>query len=305
MQSANASCIVLAGFQLLLAHRHLYFLLMSSAFLLILGSNFTVLFLIWRHRLFLQPMYVFIAALLVNSVLFSWAIYPKLLLDFLSAAQTVSYSGCLLQFLLFYCLSGSEFFLLSAMAFDRYASICRPLHYDAIMRRSRVKLLLAAAWLLPVCQTSVPVLLSADMKLCRHSLRGILCNNALYGLHCASSGVLRGFGVAALVNMALIPLLFILFTYGRILLASYRSSRSVRTKAAQTCSPHLLVLLSFTCLCAYDIISARLASALPWAAHVLMTLQAVLYHPLLNPLIYGLKLRQISGLLRGLLCRGR
>ncbi|XP_023268327.1 olfactory receptor 11H2-like [Seriola lalandi dorsalis] len=290
----NVTYIILSGHVEVQKYRYLYFLIMFTVYILIICCNFTIVCLIWIHRNLHEPMYIFIAALLINSVLFSTNIYPKLLIDFLSEKQIISYSACLFQFFLFYSLGGSEFLLLSAMAYDRYVSICKPLQYPTIMRKTTVGIFLGLAWLVPACQIAVPAILSADMKLCSLFLNGIVCNNSIYNLYCVSSTTRSIFGVVALTNIALFPLLFILFTYTRILIISYRSCKTVRKKAAQTCLPHLLVLFSFSCLCAYDVIIVRLGSEFKKTARLIMTLQVILYHPLFNPIIYGLKMKEIS-----------
>ncbi|XP_039673237.1 olfactory receptor 2T27-like [Perca fluviatilis] len=186
-------------------------------------------------------MYIFIAALLIKAVLFSTAIYPKLLIDFLSEKQIISYSACLFQWFIYYTLASSEFFLLSVMAYDRYVSICKPLQYPTIMRKTTVYIFLILSWILPACQVSVVILLSVNEKLCYFILKGIICNSTVQKLHCVSSRVVNIYGWIVLVIAVPLPVLFILFTYTRILIITYQSSREVRRKAAQTCLPHLLV----------------------------------------------------------------
>ncbi|XP_018529678.1 olfactory receptor 6N2-like [Lates calcarifer] len=300
----NVTYLTFGGHLEVNKYRYLYFLITFTSYILIICFNFTIVCLICIHKNLHEPMYIFIAALLLNSVVFSSAMYPKLLIDFLSEKQIISYSACLFQFFLFYSLSGAEFLLLAAMAYDRYVSICKPLQYPTIMRKTTVSILLGVAWLLPACQIAVPVILSADMKICNFIVRGIFCNNSIYNLHCVSSRARSVFGVVALIITALCPFLFILFTYTSILIISYQRL-NIRKKAAQTCLPHLLVLISFSCLCAYDVIIVRLGSDFPKTARFIMTLQAVLYHPLFNPIIYGLKMKEISKHLKRLFCQVR
>uniref|UniRef100_A0A3Q1IL41 Olfactory receptor n=1 Tax=Anabas testudineus TaxID=64144 RepID=A0A3Q1IL41_ANATE len=277
----NVTYITLGGLVDMDTYKYLYFSIMFTAYILIIWFNFTIICLIWIHRNLHEPMYIFIAALLFNSVLFSTNIYPKLL-------------TCLFQFFNIYSLGGSEFLLLTAMSYDRYVSICKPLQYPTIMRRRTVSIILVLAWLVPACEIAVTTILSAETKLCNLTLNGIFCNNAIYSLHCENSKVQSLFGVVAVIITAMFPVLFILFTYTRILIISYRSSRNVRRKAAQTCLPHLLVLISFSCLCAFDVTIVRLGSDIPKTVHLIITLQTILYHPLFNPIIYGLKMKEIS-----------
>ncbi|XP_067372981.1 olfactory receptor 11G2-like [Channa argus] len=283
-------------------YRYVYFVILVTVYILIICSNSTIVCLIWIHKNLHEPMYIFIAALLLNSVLFSTNIYPKLLKDILSEKQIISYSACLLQFFIFYFSASSEFLLLAAMSYDRYVSICKPLQYPTIMTKTRVSILLVLTWFVSACHIAVPAILSAQSKLCNFTMKGIFCNNAIYELLCVHSRVITIYGVVALLDLALLPVLFIIYTYTKILLIVYRSSREVRKKAAETCLPHLLVLFSFCCLCAYDISIARVESNLSKTVRLLMTLQTILYHPLFNPLIYGLKMKLISKHLKRLFC---
>ncbi|XP_019207944.2 olfactory receptor 2AT4-like [Oreochromis niloticus] len=246
-------------------------------------------------------MYIFIAALLLNSVLYSTTVYPKLLIDFLSEKQVTTYSACLFQFFMFYTLVCSEFLLLAAMAYDRYVAICKPLEYQTIMRKTTVSIFLVVAWLVPACHVAVLAIASAEAKLCDSNIKGIFCNNAVYTLQCERSRLITIFGVVALVDLSILPMLFIVFTYTKLFIVSHRSCKEIRKKAAETCLPHLLVLISYSAFFVYDVSIARVKSDFPKTTRIIMTLQIMLYQPLLNPFIYGLKMKEISKHLNKLL----
>ncbi|XP_034741868.1 olfactory receptor 10J4-like [Etheostoma cragini] len=289
----NVTYITFDGHVEVQKYRYLYFLIIFTAYILVICSNSTIVCIIVINKSLHEPMYIFIAALLINSVLFSNAIYPKLLIDFLSEQQIISYSACLFQWFIYYTLGGSEYFLLSVMAYDRYVSICQPLQYHTIMRKTTVNILLILAWLLPACQFSVGPLLIANKKLCYFILEGIICNSTINKLHCVPSTVQNIYGLILFVGSVPLPVLFILFTYTRIFIVTYQSSREVRRKAAQTCLPHLLVLINFSCLMSYDVLLARLETDFPKTVRLIMSLQLVIYHPLFNPIIYGIKMKEI------------
>nr|XP_020444237.1 olfactory receptor 6N2-like [Monopterus albus] len=302
-EELNVTYLIFGGHVELNTYRYLCFVVVLVVYILIFCSNSTIVYLIWKHQDLHEPMYIFIAALLLNSILFTTNIYPKLLVDFLSETQIISYRACLLQYYMFYTLAGSEFLLLAAMAYDRYVSICKPLQYPTIMTKKRISIFLALSWLLPACQLVGSATLSANQKLCSFTLKVIFCNNSIYKLHCVSSRAISLYGVFVLLNIAVFPVLFILFTYVRILIICYHSSSEVRRKAAQTCVPHLLVLINYSFLLTYDVITVRLDLDFPKTAHLIMTLQLVLYHPLFNPFIYGLKMKEISKHLKRLLIK--
>uniref|UniRef100_A0A3B4V4T3 Olfactory receptor n=1 Tax=Seriola dumerili TaxID=41447 RepID=A0A3B4V4T3_SERDU len=290
----NVTYITLNGYVDVEKYRYFYFVIIFTIYILIIFCNSIIVCLIVIHQSLHEPMYIFIAALLVNSVLYSTVIYPKLLIDFLSEKQIISHPVCHFQYFIFYSLGGSEFLLLSAMAYDRYVCICKPLRYPTIMTKTTISVFLVLAWLVPASQVAGSAILSSKRKVCHFTLEGIFCNNSVHKLHCVSSRGLSMYGVIILLNIVFFPMFYIVFTYIKILIISYRSSREVRTKAAQTCLPHLLVLVNFSLLCTYDIIILRLESDIPKTARLIMTLQVVLYHPLFNPIIYGLKMKEIS-----------
>ncbi|XP_040912303.1 olfactory receptor 13C2-like [Toxotes jaculatrix] len=305
MDELNVTYISLNGYVEVNKYRYVYFLIIFTVYIVIICSNSTILYLIVIHRNLHEPMYIFIAALLLNCVLYSTNIYPKLLTDFLSEKQIISYSACVFQFFVFYYTGSSEFLLLSAMAYDRYVSICKPLQYPTIMRKTTVSILLLLAWIVPALQIAVTAIASAEAKLCNFTLNGIFCNNSIYQLQCVRSRFITIYGVVGLLAFVILPMLFIIFTYTKIFIISYRSCREVRKKAAETCLPHLLVLISFSFFSVYDITIARVESNFTKTACLIMTLQSIVYPSLFNPLIYGLKMKEISKHLRRLLCSAK
>ncbi|XP_030613291.1 olfactory receptor 6N2-like [Archocentrus centrarchus] len=298
----NVTLITLGGFVELHRYRYLYFVIIFTLYILILCCNSTIVCIIWTHTNLHEPMYIFIAALLINSVLYSTTIYPKLLSDVLSEKQVISYPLCLFQAFSYYILDGSEILLLAAMAYDRYVSICKPLQYPVIMNKITVHVCLVSAWVMPAFEIVVLAVLYSNVKLCTFTLTGIFCNNSCYKLQCVPSVAISIYGVVLLINIAFVPLLFILFSYIRILRISYQSCREVRKKAAKTCLPHLLVLINFSCFIVFDVIIVRQESDLSKTLRLILTFQSILFHPLLNPIIYGLKMSEISKHLKILMC---
>ncbi|KAM9710597.1 olfactory receptor 10K2-like [Menidia menidia] len=290
----NITYIIFGGHVEVQRYGYLYFLIMLSVYVLIIFLNGSIFCLIVVHKSLHEPMYIFIAALLINSVLFSTNIYPKLLIDFLSDKQMISHQACVFQAFTFYSLNGSEFLLLAAMSYDRFVSICKPLQYPTIMRERTVCIFLVLAWVVPACHLAVPVIQNINTKLCRYTLNGIFCNNTVTSIYCEYSKLLPVYGIVTLFNVSIFPMLFVIFTYVQILFMTCKSCGEVRRKAAQTCFPHLLVLINHSCLLFYDMAIVRLDSNLPKTARLMMVLQIVMYNPLFNPIIYGLKMKEIS-----------
>ncbi|XP_015260345.1 PREDICTED: olfactory receptor 11A1-like [Cyprinodon variegatus] len=289
----NVTYIALAGYVEVEKYKYVYFIIMFTSYILILSSNAMVVCLVVIHKNLHEPMYIFISALLINSMLFSTAVYPKLLIDFLSEKQIITYQMCLFQTYLFYSLSGSEFLLLAVMSYDRYVSICKPLQYPTIMKKNTVSSFLVSAWIVPACHISVAIILLAHLKLCSFTLKGMFCNNSINYLLCAASRELIVYCSVVLFNISLLPMLFILFSYTMILKVAYRSCGEVRKKAAQTCLPHLMVLINYSSLLTYDVIVVVLASDMSKILRFVMTMYVIMCSPLFNPIIYGFKMKEI------------
>ncbi|KAF3694376.1 Olfactory receptor 11H2 Olfactory receptor OR14-1 [Channa argus] len=302
-EDQNLTYLIFDGYVELHKYRYLYFMIFFIIYFLIICSNCTIVYLIWKHQNLHEPMYIFIAALLLNSVLFSTNIYPKLLVDSLSEKQIISYQACIVQYFIFYVLVDSEFLLLTAMSYDRYVSICKPLQYPNIMRKKTISIFLVLAWVVPACQFIGLATLSSYQKLCSFTLNVVFCNNSFFKLFCVTSRAISVIGVFTLLNDVVFPVIFIIYTYTRILIICYRSSGDVRKKAAQTCLPHLLLLINYFILITYDLIIVRLESEFTDTARLIMNLQLVLYNPLFNPIIYGLKMKEISKHLKRLFCQ--
>ncbi|XP_028992791.1 olfactory receptor 4A15-like [Betta splendens] len=298
---SNVTYLTLGGFVVLHEYRYLCFVVMFTVYVLIIGFNSTIVCLIVTHQSLHEPMYIFIAALLINSVLYSSNLYPKLLVDLLSEKQLISFSLCFFQAFIYYTLIVAEILLLTVMAYDRYVSICKPLQYPTVMRKTTVTVFLVLAWLVPSCELAVSMAFNSTLKPCTFTLKGLFCNNSFYKLQCENSLPISHFGLAILVKSTFIPTFFTFFSYTRILLICHRSSKEVRTKAAYTCLPQLLVLFSTICLGLYDALEVRLNVDVPKLTDVLLTLQFMVYYPLFNPIIYGLKMKEISKPLRKLL----
>ncbi|CAI5670409.1 unnamed protein product [Oreochromis niloticus] len=186
-QELNFTYVTLDWYVDINKYRYVYFFIMFALYSLIICTNSTIVYIIWIHKNLHEPMYIFIAALLLNSVLYSTTI-------FLSEKQVTTYSACLFQFFMFYTLGGSEFFLLAAMAYDRYVAICKPLQYHIIMRKTTVSIFLIIAWVVPAYHIGVQAIVSAIIKLCDFNIKGIFCNNAVYTLLCERSRLITIFG---------------------------------------------------------------------------------------------------------------
>ncbi|XP_076863867.1 olfactory receptor 51E1-like [Brachyhypopomus gauderio] len=292
--SINVTYFSLEGHVELEKYRYVYFITTLTVYLLIISCNCVVIYVICTNKCLHEPMYIFIAALLCNALFGTAALYPKLLIDLLSERQIISFEACSFQFFSIYTYCASEFTLLSAMAYDRYVSICKPLHYATFVKMSTVKKILFCCWFFPSCEMGISVILTYQIKICKFRLDRIYCNNnVVMKLSCGDISVRNAYGVFVIIIAIFAPFIFIVFSYMRILAVCFKNSKQFRSKALRTCLPHIVTCISFTVTSCFDVISSRLDLDIPQIIVMIISVENLIVPPLVNPIIYGLKVQEI------------
>lgn len=278
-------------------------LLLYSA---IVVANLVIVLVVSREKSLHEPMYVFVALLSLNSLYGSSGFFPRLLLDLLSDSHLISRAACFAQIYVIYTYASYEMTILAAAAYDRFLAVCQPLHYHAKMSGRAVRHMAAAALLGPAVALAALVWMSARLPLCGDRIHKVFCANwNVVKLSCVSTEGNNAFGLLLSVLTAFLPLLFVLYTYGRIVAVCWRSSAHFRAKAFNGCLPHVLTYCIYTVTAFCDVALSRhdAASLDPFLAAVL-SLEFVVIPPLLNPLVYGLKLPHVRrNIVRMLLSR--
>ncbi|KAK5889777.1 hypothetical protein CesoFtcFv8_013364 [Champsocephalus esox] len=287
----------------------LLFFVFLLLYLFVLFSDSLVIYIICSQQALHRPMFAFVGSFLLNSLTASTLIYPKLLSDLLLSGAglvQVSRTLCLCQGFLVSSLGGSSFMLLSAMAFDRYLSICHPMHYAVLVTPAKVVLMLLLCWMLPVILVGVSTLLDSRLPLCRAQLDRAYCNiYSIVSLSCGGAAAqLSGIYILLIVTATVfLPAAFMLFSYARILFICLRRSRSFSSKALQTCLPHLLVFFNYSISVYLDLMLRHLQSNRE-SDTTLITSMVILVPTVLNPVVYGLKLKEVFTHVKRLLsCR--
>ncbi|XP_066531634.1 olfactory receptor 8G17-like [Hoplias malabaricus] len=302
--SFNFTFLFLEGHVELEKYRYFYFIITLTVFILIICFNSVVIYVIYADKHLHEPMYIFITALLMNSLFGATVLYPKLLIDFLSEKQIISYQSCLFQAFCIYTYGVAEFIVLSVMAFDRYVSICKPLQYSNLMKISTVWKLLLLCCLLPVCDNGIIIILTYRLQLCKYRLDRVYCNNyAIVKLSCGDTFVNNLFGLFSLIVTVFPPVIFIIFSYARILNVCLKNSKDFRRKALQTCFPHIVIVINFSVTTCFEIINTRLEANVPHIFSMIMSVENMVFPPLFNPIIYGLNLQEIYKRIKKIFCK--
>ncbi|KAM9246500.1 LOW QUALITY PROTEIN: olfactory receptor 10AC1-like [Leptosomus discolor] len=295
---------LLLGFSEQLCLRVLLFLIFLIVHLVTLAGN-VMIFTAVVMEPSCPPMLFFLCQLSVIELCYTLVIVPKALLSLIVVdGSTISFIGCAAQMHLFVALGGAECFLLVAMSYDRYVAICQPLHYVAVMSE-RFCLRLAVA----CCLGGFAVALGLTVAVFRlpfcqsHRINHFFCDiPAVLHLACTQSYSPELPLLAACVLLLMFPLLLILTSYICIAAALLRVTSSMgRGKAFSTCMSHLAItLLHYGCA---TFMYIRPKSSYSPARDKMVSLVYTNITPLLYPLIYSLRNKEIRGVLRKMLRR--
>ncbi|XP_032751569.1 olfactory receptor 2AT4 [Rattus rattus] len=271
------------------------FFLFLLFYLLILMGNTLILVAVVAEPSLHKPMYFFLINLSALDILFTTTTVPKMLSLLLLGDRFLSFPACLLQMYLFQSFTCSEAFILVVMAYDRYVAICRPLHYPVHMTPQTNTALAASAWITALLLPVPAVVKTSQM----------VYNDVAYIYHCfcdhlalvqsscsdTTPQTLMGFCIAMVVSF--LPLLLVLLSYVRILISVLRiNSKEGRSKAFSTCSSHLLVVGTYYSSIAIAYVAYR--ADLPLDFHIMGNVVYSILTPILNPLIYTLRNKDVK-----------
>ncbi|XP_059012051.1 olfactory receptor 8D4 [Mustela lutreola] len=250
------------------------------------------------------PMYHFLSSLSFLDVCYSSVITPRMLADFLGSDKAISYSGCMTQLFFFCIFVISECYVLAAMAYDRYVAICSPLLYHVTMSPRACFLLVAAAFSVGLTDAMIHGGCILRLTFCGPNvIKHYFCDIIpLIQLSCSSTYidellifVIGGFNMVATSLTIIISYDFIL---SRIL---HIHSAQGRSKAFSTCSSHLTAVLIFYGTLMFMYLKPASSSSL-----IQEKVSSVFYTtviPMLNPLIYSLRNKEVKNALVKLLKR--
>ncbi|XP_065419148.1 olfactory receptor 6N1-like [Chrysemys picta bellii] len=273
----------------------LLFLMFQVIYMATVAGNTLIVMLIVVNQHLHTPMYFFLGNLSCLETCYTSTILPRLLASLLTGDKTISVSGCIIQ--LYFCgsLACTECYLLAAMSYDRYLAICKPLHYSTLMNIRFCLQLAAGSWLNGCLATAIFVLFLSQLIFCGpNEINHFYCDSIpLIELSCSDTHqvILLDFILVSVFTLP--PFLLTLTSYVCIITTILRiPSTTGRQKAFSTCSSHLIVVTIF-----YG--SIMIVYLLP-KHDTLRNLNKVLslcytvLTPLVNPLIYSLRNREVK-----------
>ena len=302
----------LVGFVLLGLSAHpklektLFVLILLTYLVILLGNGVLILVTILDSHLH-TPMYFFLGNLSFLDICYTTSSVPLVLDGFLTPRKTIPFSACAIQMFLSFAMGATECVLLGMMALDRYVAICNPLRYPVAMRKTVYVSMAASSWLAGGANSLVQISLAVQLPFCGDNvINHFICEIlAVLKLACADISINVVSMVMANVIFLGIPVLFIFVSYVFIIATILRiPSGEGRKKAFSTCSAHLTVVVIFygTILFMYGKPKSKdpLGADKQDLADKLTSLFYGVVTPMLNPIIYSLRNKDVKAAVRNL-----
>ncbi|XP_024056583.1 olfactory receptor 12D3-like [Terrapene carolina triunguis] len=264
-----------------------------------LGNGAIVAMALMEPRLH-TPMYFFLGNLSCLDICYSTVTMPKMLSGFLSECQTISFAGCLAQLHFFHFLGSSEAVLLAVMAYDRYVAICNPLCYRLVMRQRACLLLATASWVTGFLHALMHTVMTSQLQFCGPShVPHFFCDiKPLLSLACGSTHLNLTLLNIVTGGIVVIPFILTLLSYLYIisfLLLKVQLWES-RRKAFSTCASHLTVVSLFYGGAILTYVPPSSGESPEWDMMIVLLYSVVT--PVLNPVIYTLRNKEVQSALR-------
>ncbi|XP_039379432.1 olfactory receptor 52R1-like [Mauremys reevesii] len=293
----NPSTFILLGIPGLEAAHIWISIPFCAMYAIALFGNFTILFIVKREPSLHEPMFYFLSMLAITDLLISTSTLPKMLSIFWFNSREISFSACLTQMYFVHSFSAMESGILVAMALDRYVAICHPLRHSTILTNSVVAKIglavvlrsgiltlpypfLARQW--PYCRTNI-----IPHSYCRHI--------AVVNLACADIRISSYYGLFNLFSVNGMDVVFIAVSYTLILRAIFHlPTKDDRLKTFETCTSHLCAILALYIPDFFSSLTQRFGHNVSRHFLVLIANVYLLVPPVLHPIIYGVRTKQIQ-----------
>ncbi|XP_036704770.1 olfactory receptor 10H1-like [Balaenoptera musculus] len=303
MQGANLSAVtefILIGFSIFPNLQLMFFLLYLLMYLFTLLGNLLIMVTIWSERSLHTPMYLFLCALSISEVLYTFAIIPRMLADLLSTHHTIALMACASQMFFSLTFGFTHSFLLTVMGYDRYVAICQPLRYNVLMSPHGCACLVAWSWAGGSVMGLVVTSAIFYLTFCGPNvIHHFFCHMPpLAMLACGDnvSTVAMGVGLVC-VTVLLGCCLLILLSYASIVAAILRiPSAEGRHKAFSTCASHLTVVVMHYGFASVIYLKPKGPQFLE--GDTLMGTTYTVLTPFLSPIIFSLRNKELKNAMK-------
>ncbi|KAM4707005.1 uncharacterized protein O3C94_002386 [Discoglossus pictus] len=291
--STEVTEFIFVGFTFSPSVQHIIFLIFTLIYSLLLSGNILIMITIKADPRLHSPMYFFLGKLSFIDLCYSSVTVPKMLVDLLSERKSISFNGCITQLYFFHFFACAECFIFTAMAYDRYVAICKPLHYSTIMSKQLCLSMVVATWLIGFVHSNIQTILTMGLPFCGpNEINSFFCDiPPLIRLACTDTTMIDAMIVANSGIVSLGCFLAVLISYVGITSAILKiKTVEGRSKAFSTCASHLTVVTIFFGPCVYIYMRPSTTFSTDQVVIVFYTVIA----PMLNPIIYTLRNEEVK-----------
>ncbi|XP_029437124.1 olfactory receptor 5B21-like [Rhinatrema bivittatum] len=278
------------------------FLVFLLIYLITLLGNLVIITVTCADPRLHTPMYFFLSNLSLIDICCTSNIIPNLLGIIISRDKTISYTGCIMQLHFLIVFASTECLLLTAMAYDRYIAVCNPLRYSLIMNQRVCVLLAAASWILSFLPSETITASVTRLSFCASNvINHFFCDlMPLLKLSCSDTVTIQSI-VFVVGAFMIVPAFFVTLTSYTFIISTILRIRSAegKRKAFSTCSSHLTVVSIYylSMFCMY----MRPTSTYSQEQGKILSVLYTAVTPMLNPLIYSLRNKEVKNALRKVL----
>ncbi|XP_019830250.1 olfactory receptor 4X1 [Bos indicus] len=299
--TSNVTEIIFLGFSQNQGAQKVISVLFLLLYVAILLGNGLIVVTIMAGKGLTSPMYLFLSYLSFAEICYCSVTAPKLILDSFMERKVISLKGCITQIFFLHFFGGTEIFLLTLMAYDRYVAICKPLHYTVVMNRRACGLLVGAAWGGGLLHSVGQTVLIFQLPLCGPKvLDHYFCDvHPVLKLACSDTFLISMLIITNGGSISVVSFTGLLASYVVILRSLRTQTSEGRRKALSTCASHLAVVALFFVPCSF--VYMRPCVTLP--ADKIVAVFYTVVTPLLNPVIYSFRNAEVQNALRRLMGR--
>ncbi|XP_027716797.1 olfactory receptor 52H1-like isoform X1 [Vombatus ursinus] len=265
-------------------------------YLVAVVGNSILLYLIIVERSLHESMFFFLSLLASTDLVLSTAGVPKTLSIFWLGAREITFTGCLTQMFFLHYSFVLDSAILLAMAFDRYVAICSPLRYTTILSPRAIMKIIVGICFRSFCIILPDVFLLKRLPFCqKRIIPHTYCEHiGVARLSCADISINIWYGFAVPIMTVISDVILIAVSYTLILHAVFHlPSHAARQKALGTCGSHVCVILMFYTPAFFSILAHRFGHNVPRTFHIMFANLYIVIPPALNPIVYGIKTKQI------------
>ncbi|KAM6070038.1 olfactory receptor 4E2-like [Theristicus caerulescens] len=264
-----------------------FFTFFFLAYAMVLLGNLLIIVTVRTDPKLSSPMYFLLCNLSFIDICYTCVTSPRMLVDLLSQRKVIAFEDCIAQLFFLHFVGASEMFLLTVMAYDRYAAICKPLHYTAIMSRPVCWVLVSACWAGGFLHSIVQMLLTVQLPFCGpNTIDSYFCDvPTVIQLACTDTSITEWLMVSNSGLISLVCFLMLVTSYMFILVTIRVRFSEEHWKALSTCASHVMVVTLFFVPCIF--VYLRPFSNFPFDKHICVIY--TIFSPVMNPLIYTLR----------------